>query len=122
MNQTPPRHPRGSDRAKSDEEYLRRVLDRAGVPHRKGLRGIVRYTYLIAIPAGLATPRPAKPCRQKNRLAAITVGVLSTLGAALALMWNQIILSITFCAIGVTNLGTINSRSNPSNASELQRH
>ncbi|WP_033222720.1 hypothetical protein [Streptomyces virginiae] len=82
----------------------------------------MRYAYLIAIPGFLATLRAPKPRHQRNRLAAIGVGLLSALGAALALIWNQVILSMAFCAIGVTNLGTIKFLSNPPNASELQRH
>ncbi|MFE7854381.1 hypothetical protein [Streptomyces sp. NPDC057403] len=93
------------------------------MPHRKGLRGVMRYTYLIAVPASLAKALSTeKPRRQRNRLATIGVGVLSTFGAALALAWNQMILSIAFCAIGVTNLGTNNSLTSQPNAGELQRH
>ncbi len=121
MTKTLPHRAARGRRTQSDEDYLRRVLDRAGVPHRRGLRGTLRYAILIAIPTGLASLRPEAPSRQ-NRFAAIGVGALSAIGAALALLWNQLILSCIFGAVGVTNVVSLNSMSNSSNGTERPRH
>ena len=112
-------------RSRRDEAYLRSVLNRAGVPHRRGLQARFLFVLgtIVQYPQRLLDSQKGEP---RRRFTAVGIGVLSALGAILSVLWNQLILGCTFVAISLVNFlpsGLSSGRTpHPSNGSNGSSH